>query len=253
MRLPVPGPRDVMSALERGSEQVEALLGAVPRVLALLDQAEALSRVSVASTASAVATQRRRGGRVERWDGDGRRRRSVVGCAVGRVDWSRARPDRAGGSWSTVRRADRRVGGVVDGASTQIERVGTVVDGASTQIDRVGTVVDGAAVQAGRAAALLDALEPPLTKLQPTLQTLADTTHPEEVAALVRLVDHLPALTDQVERDVLPVLTTLGSVAPDLHELLNVSRELNEILGKIPGIGRLKRRVEEDDDIETPR
>ena len=69
----------------------------------------------------------------------------------------------------------------------------------------------------------------------------------------MRLVDHLPALTDQVERDVLPVLTTLGSVAPDLHELLNVSRELNEILGKIPGIGRLKKRVEEDDDIETPR
>ena len=94
---------------------------------------------------------------------------------------------------------------------------------------------------------------PPLTTLQPTLQTLADTTHPDEVAALVTLVDHLPALTEQVERDVLPVLTTLGSVAPDLHELLNVSRELNEILGKIPGIGRLKRRVEEDDDIETPR
>ena len=49
------------------------------------------------------------------------------------------------------------------------------------------------------------------------------------------------------------MLTTLGSVAPDLHELLNVSRELNEILGKIPGVGRLKRRVEEDDDIKTPR
>ena len=39
-----------------------------------------------------------------------------------------------------------------------------------------------------------------------------------------------------------------GSVAPDLHELLDVSRELNEILGKIPGIGRLKRRVEEEDE-----
>ena len=40
MRLPVPGPRDLMSALERGSEQVEALLGAVPRALALLDRAD---------------------------------------------------------------------------------------------------------------------------------------------------------------------------------------------------------------------
>ena len=45
----------------------------------------------------------------------------------------------------------------------------------------------------------------------------------------------------------LPVLTTLGTVAPDVHELLNVSRELNEILGKIPGVGRLKRRVEEEE------
>ena len=44
------------------------------------------------------------------------------------------------------------------------------------------------------------------------------------------------------------MLTTLGSVAPDLHELLNVSRELNEILGKIPGVGRLKRRVEEEEE-----
>ena len=211
MRLPVPAPRDVMSALERGSEQVEALLGAVPRALALLDRAEVLLERASAT--------------VDRVD-------AVVDAATAEV---------------------ARVGAVVDGAAAQIERVGTVVDGAAAQMDRAGAVVDSAAVHSGRAGALIDALEPPLTTLQPTLRTLADTTHPDEVAALVRLVDHLPALTDQVERDVLPVLTTLGSVAPDLHELLNVSRELNEILGKIPGIGRLKRRVEEDDDIETPR
>jgi ABC-type transporter Mla subunit MlaD len=211
MRLPVPGPRDLMSALERGSEQVEALLGAVPRALALLDRAEVL------------------------------------------IERASATVDRVGGVVDAATAEVARVGAVVDAATVQVERVGTVVAAAATEIDRVTTVVDGAAVQAGRAGGLLDAIEPSLTKLQPTLQTLADTTHPDEVAALVRLVDHLPALTDQVERDVLPVLTTLGSVAPDLHELLNVSRELNEILGKIPGIGRLKRRVEEDDDIETPR
>ena len=119
---------------------------------------------------------------------------------------------------------------------------------AQERIDSVGAVVDGAAVQVGRAASLMDVLEPPLTTLQPTLQTLADTTSPAEVEALVRLVDQLPDLTDSMERDVMPVLATLGSVAPDVHELLNVSRELNEILGKIPGIGRLKRRVEEEDE-----
>jgi hypothetical protein len=206
MRLPVPGPRDVLSALERGGDQVEALIGAVPRMLALLGHAEVL-----VARASAVID------RVE----------AVAEAAAEEV---------------------ARVGTVVDDAKVQIDRVGTVVDGAQTRIDSVGTVVDGAAVQVGRAASLMDVLEPPLTTLQPTLQTLADTTHPDEVAALVRLIDHLPQLTEQVERDVLPVLTTLGSVAPDVHELLNVSRELNEILGKIPGIGRLKRRVEEEDE-----
>ncbi|RYB88824.1 hypothetical protein EUA06_18755 [Nocardioides glacieisoli] len=220
MRLPVPGPRDVLSALERGGDQVEALVGAVPRMLALLGQAEVLvARASavidrVEDVAEAAAAEVARVG-------------TVVDDAKVQID---------------------RVGTVVDDAKVQIDRVGTVVDGAQERIDSVGKVVDGAAVQVGRAASLMDVLEPPLTTLQPTLQTLADTTHPDEVAALVQLIDHLPQLTEQVERDVLPVLTTLGSVAPDVHELLNVSRELNEILGKIPGIGRLKRRVEEEDE-----
>lgn len=177
MRFPVPGPRDVLSALERGGDQVEALIGAVPRALALLDRAEAL----------------------------------------------------------------------LDGANVAVQRVLEVTEAAHVVVVRANAVVDGAETAVGRVTTLTDALEPSLIKLQPTLETLADTTHPDEVAALVRLVDHLPALTEQVERDLLPVLTTLGSVAPDLHELLNVSRELNEILGKIPGVGRLKRRVEEDD------
>lgn len=206
MRLPVPGPRDVLSALERGGEQVEALLGAVPRVLALLDQAEA-----------------------------------VVARASGIVDRVEAVADAA-----TAEVA--RAGAVVDAATAEVARVGDVVEAASAEVARVGGVVDGAAVQAGRAAVLIDLLEPSLTTLEPTLRTLADTTHPEEVAALVTLIDHLPAVTLQVERDILPIMASLGSVAPDLHELLDVSRELNEILGKIPGVGRLKRRVEEEDE-----
>lgn len=206
MRLPVPGPRDVLSALERGGEQVEALLGAVPRVLALLDQAEAL-----------------------------------VARASGIVDRVEAVADAA-----TAEVA--RVGAVVDAATAEVARVGGVVDAATAEVARVGGVVDAATAEVARAAVLIDLLEPSLTTLEPTLRTLADTTHPEEVAALVTLIDHLPAVTLQVERDILPIMASLGSVAPDLHELLDVSRELNEILGKIPGVGRLKRRVEEEDE-----
>jgi hypothetical protein len=93
-----------------------------------------------------------------------------------------------------------------------------------------------------RLVALLDDLEPSLTRLQPTLARLAETTDPGEVDALVSLIDRLPLLAEQVERDVVPVMRTLTSVAPDLHELLDVSRDLNEMLAKVPGLSRLRNR-----------
>ncbi|GAB3024459.1 hypothetical protein GCM10011376_09960 [Nocardioides flavus (ex Wang et al. 2016)] len=177
MRLPVPGPRDVISALERGGDQVEALLGAVPRTLALLDDAERL----------------------------------------------------------LVR------------ASAAIDRVREVTEAANVVVVRAGAVVEDADTQVTRVTSLLDATEPSLLRLQPTLETLAETTHPDEVKALVQLVDHLPELTARVEGDVLPVLTTLGTVAPDMHDLLTVARELNDMLAKVPGLGRIKRRIDEEE------
>ncbi len=100
-----------------------------------------------------------------------------------------------------------------------------------------------------RADALLGALEPSLTRLQPTLERLAETTDPREVDAMVALVDHLPLLAAKMETDIIPVLETLSSVAPDLHDLLDVSRELNEMLAKLPGMGRLKKRVDEEQEL----
>ena len=67
------------------------------------------------------------------------------------------------------------------------------------------------------------------------------------MAALVRLVDTLPELTDSMEKDVMPVLATLGTVAPDVHDLLTVARELNDMLAKVTGMGRLKRRMDEEE------
>jgi hypothetical protein len=180
MRLAVPGPRDLLGVLERGGGQLETLLGVVPRIVALLDDAEAQLR---------------------------------------------------------------RIGPILD-------RVEAVTVAAAAEVVRVSAVADVAEVQVERVRLLMDRFEPSLTRLQPTLETLADTTSPDEVTALVRLVDQLPELTERLETDVLPVLGTLGSVAPDLRHLLAASRELNEIIGKVPGFGRLKRRVEEENDEE---
>ncbi|MCW2833281.1 MAG: hypothetical protein JWN68_1234 [Nocardioides sp.] len=203
MRLPVPGPSDLISVLGKGAGQLDLLLGTVPRMIALLDRAEILmTRATIAIDG------------VERVS-------SRASAAIDEVQVMSAR------------------------ASAAIDDVEVVSERASGVVARTGGIVDAAEAQVGRLTPLLDGLEPSLTKLQPTLDVLADTTHPDEVAALVRLVDHLPELAARVENDVLPVMTTLGSVAPDLHDLLAVSRELNDMLAKLPGVGRIKRRIDE--------
>ena len=103
-----------------------------------------------------------------------------------------------------------------------------------------------------RADDLLARMEPSLTRLQPTLERLAETTDPREVDAMVALIDQLPLLAAKLETDVIPVLNTLTSVAPDLHDLLDVSRELNEMLAKLPGMGRLKKKVDEEQALDPP-
>ena len=183
VRLPVPGPRNVLNVLERGADSVEQLLGAVPRMISLLGDADQIL------------------GRV-----DG---------LINRIDETCASADEA----------VRRTAGVVDTADELLSR-------ASPMVDRI--------------TALLNGMEPSLTKLQPTLDRLAETTDPREVDALVALIDMLPELVRQMETDVVPVMNSLSTVAPDLHDLLDVSRELNEILGSLPGVGRIKKRIDEE-------
>jgi hypothetical protein len=115
---------------------------------------------------------------------------------------------------------------------------------------RADELVTGLEPTARRAVALLEGLEPSLTRLQPTLERLAESTDPREVDAMVALVDQLPLLAAKVETDIIPVLDTLTTVSPDLHDLLDVSRELNLMLAKLPGMGRVMKRVDEQQEIE---
>lgn len=194
MRLPVPGPRDVWQLLERGGDAVEQLLGAVPRLVSLLDDAERLV--------------------------------SRAGRLVDDIDATRTSAD------AVVARTDETV---------------TRADGVVERSDALLALLEPLNARLGT---LLDSLEPSLTRLQPVLERLAETTAPHEVDAMVELIDHLPALAHKMEVDIVPVLDSLSTVAPDLHDLLDVSRELNEMLAKIPGMGRVKDRVEKQQEEE---
>lgn len=132
-----------------------------------------------------------------------------------------------------------RVMALLGEAETLVARAGSLVDRAEDALDRTAGLT-------GRLQALLDLTEPSLAKLQPTLDRLAETTHPEEVDALVTLVDHLPLLAEQMQNEIVPIMESMGSVGPDIHDLLDLTRELNEMLGSVPGLGRIKRRIDEE-------
>ncbi len=187
MRLPLPGPRDVVDVLERSAAAIEQLLAAVPRMLPLLDETERLL--------------------------------ARVDALVGRIEKTRVAADEV------------------------VQRTDSVVTEAQQ-------LLGGTAQLMGRVTPLLDGTEPSLTRLQPTLERLAETTDPREVDALVMLIDLLPSLAAKMQTDIMPVLDSLGTVAPDLRDLLDVSRELNEMLARIPGMGRVKERVDEEQEAE---
>jgi ABC-type transporter Mla subunit MlaD len=121
---------------------------------------------------------------------------------------------------------------------TLLPRVLGVLDEVDALVTRIDDTRKAADDLIARIGATVDRFEPSLTALQPTLERLADTTSPQEVDALVDLVDTLPEVSKSMEHDILPILGSLSTVAPDLRELLRVSVELNEMLAHIPGVRR---------------
>lgn len=150
-----------------------------------------------------------------------------------------------------------RLSAIVTDAEQLVTRVQLLVanmeatrDRAEDAIEQTTAVVERADRLTARAEPLLDRFEPTLARLQPILERLAETTDPDEVAAVVAVLDLLPELVEKLRDDIVPILDTFGTVAPDLRDLLDVSKELNEMLGAVPGLGRVKRRIEENQDLE---
>jgi ABC-type transporter Mla subunit MlaD len=108
-------------------------------------------------------------------------------------------------------------------------------------------VVLTAAARTERAAAgLVGAYGPMLAALQPTLERLAETLDPREVDAMVGMVDRLPHLLDAVDNDILPLLSKLNQMAPDVHALLEAVDDVRRAIVGLPGINILMRRGEEE-------
>ncbi|GIG93081.1 hypothetical protein [Plantactinospora endophytica] len=162
---------------------------------------------------------------------------------------------------STLNRTDQ----IVDVAEKTVEQVQSVTSRAVIPVDEAtritsaaGLVVTDAKKVADRAAATMAAAEKTMSTVDGLLAAYADTLRkgapmanrfveqltPEEVDAAIRLIDELPRLTGHLTSDVLPILATLDRVGPDIHDLLDVTRDLKLAIAGIPGLAMLRRRGE---------
>jgi ABC-type transporter Mla subunit MlaD len=136
---------------------------------------------------------------------------------------------------------------------TLVPRVETLLDAAETVLDRLGALIARLEDAEVHARAVIDELD---GDQRQAAEVIADTT--ALVARVGVVVDDLPnadaltaavrgasRLSEQVSEELLPVVRTLESVAPDLAELVTTSKALNEIIGAVPGLGRVKKRAEE--------
>ncbi len=154
-----------------------------------------------------------------------------------------------------------RLGALLGEAESLVGRIASIMDRIEATVDRADILLsdvaatDGAArkvvtsveATAVRAGALFDLYDDSLHTLAPSLQTFADSLQPAEVAAMVALVDRLPILLEHLDSDVLPILTTLDRVGPELHQLLEIAQDVQVALGGLPGMGWVRKRAEKEE------
>jgi hypothetical protein len=219
VKLPsLPGPGDVLSAVEGLREGIGDALALVPRLGVVVGRVEEL----VGRVSSLVD---RAEGLLDRAD-----------SALTGLDATRTRADEivdlANRTQAKADDAIERVGATQQKADDAIERVGATQQKADELVDRMQPlVVDYAA---------------PLRRLAPSIGRLAETLDPDEVEAIVRLVDRLPDMVDRLERSVLPALANMDNVGDDVHDLLDTMQDLRQVVKGFPGSRLFRRRGAEE-------
>jgi ABC-type transporter Mla subunit MlaD len=242
--LSVLSPSDIAAAarslLGWTDEAVQLLADLPVRVAGLVDEAERLVR--------------RVGDTLDRVDAAVDRVEGVVDGVEGVVDDARGMVG--------------RVGTVADGAEAVATRAGDVADRAGTVADRADQVVEQIVPVTGAAEALLEAVgatsaeahallesfRPVAERGAPLLQHFVDEFSVQELHALVRLVDQVPRFTEHMESDIMPVLAKLDQVGPDVHELLDVLKDVRLAIQGVPGFALFRRRgADKDDELAEER
>jgi hypothetical protein len=140
---------------------------------------------------------------------------------------------------------ERAVG---DARAATVAATAVLDEAAATSASAAVLVGEAAATSAGAAVAVEQAARSAVTAgelvtaYEPGLRQFIENLSADEVDAAIRMVDELPRLAHHLNADVMPILATLDRVGPDIHELLNVTRDLRQAIIGIPGFGMLRRR-----------
>ena len=148
--------------------------------------------------------------------------------------------------------AVRRTDAVLTSAEDAAERTRSTMDAVDAVTRDAGRRVEATAGVLDRADSALGQWEPTLRVLAPQAKRFAESVTEREVDAAIALVDRLPMVLEHLESDVLPVLSKLDQVGPDLHELLEVVEDLRRVLTGLPGVGLLRRRGDDEERDDTP-
>ncbi len=141
-----------------------------------------------------------------------------------------------------------RFASIMDRIETTVDRADTLIAGVASTDESAREVVASVQETSVRINSLLALYEEPLHSLAPTVSEFAASIDPAEVRAMIQLVDRLPILLAHVDDDVLPILTTLDRVGPDLHQLLEIAQDVQVALGGLPGMGWIRKRAEKEEE-----
>ena len=153
-----------------------------------------------------------------------------------------------------VERTLDRVDEVAEAAAVVAARADAVALGAGEVAAGAQDVLVRADAAARGAESLLDLYRPAAERGAPLLNRFVEEFSEDEMTALVRLVDQVPRFTEHMVADIMPILATLDRVGPDVHELLDVLKDVRLAIQGVPGFALFRRRgAERDDELADER
>ena len=114
---------------------------------------------------------------------------------------------------------------------------------ANELIARTDAVVTSSETAVEHATKVTKAAEEVVEATKPMLKFVSELSA-HEVEAAIKLVDELPKLAEHMTRDIMPILATMGKVGPDIHELLDVAKDVRQAILGIPGFEYMRKRGE---------